>query len=161
MIFRIDSQIQTILSVELKIQIIDKSINSPLPSYSTEHASGMDIASASAETILLNSMQTKLIPTNLRLEIPVGYEAQVRPRSGLAINFNIGIINSPGTIDADYRGELKVLLTNFGSKPFEVHFGDRIAQLVICKVEQAKVIVTDSLSGTTRSEGGFGHTGLK
>lgn len=149
------------MSIELKIQIIDKSINSPLPSYATENSSGMDIASASIEPIVLGTMQTKLIPTNLRLEIPPGYEAQVRPRSGLAINHNIGIINSPGTIDADYRGELKVLLTNFGNKQFEVGFGDRIAQLVICRVEQAQITISETLSDTTRSDGGFGHTGIK
>ena len=143
----------------IKIQIIDKGIKIPLPVYSTEHASGMDIASASAEPIILEPMQTKLIPTNLKIEIPPGYEGQVRPRSGLAIRHNIGIINSPGTIDADYRGELKILLTNFGKNNYTVSFGDRIAQLVICRVEKVQIITEESLSQTKRDEGGFGHTG--
>jgi len=143
----------------IKIQIIDKGIKIPLPVYSTEHASGMDIASASVEPIILEPMQTKLIPTNLKIEIPPGYEGQVRPRSGLAIRHNIGIINSPGTIDADYRGELKILLTNFGKNNYTVSFGDRIAQLVICRVEKVQIITEESLSQTKRDEGGFGHTG--
>jgi dUTP pyrophosphatase len=145
--------------MHLKLHIIDKSLNTRLPAYSTEHSSGLDIASASAEDIILHPMETKSIPTNIIIEIPPGYEGQVRPRSGLAIKHNIGIINSPGTIDADYRGELKILLTNFGNKLFEVKSGDRIAQLVICKVERAEIQLTDDLSKTARDSGGFGHTG--
>jgi dUTP pyrophosphatase len=146
--------------VKIKIQRIDESINNPLPFYASEHASGLDISSASLEEIILEPMQTKLLPTNLIIEIPFGYEGQIRPRSGLAIKHNIGLINSPGTIDADYRGELKILLTNFGKEPFTVKFGDRIAQLVICKVERAEIFLTNRLSGTKRDKGGFGHTGL-
>ena len=143
----------------LKIKKIDGSLSNPLPVYATEHSSGMDVTSSSTTDIVIEPQTTMLIPTNLILEIPVGYEAQIRPRSGLALKHNIGILNSPGTIDADYRGELKILLTNFGKEPFTVKFGERIAQMVICSVEQAKVEVTNELSETLRSSGGFGHTG--
>jgi dUTP pyrophosphatase len=147
--------------MNLKIQIIDTNLNSALPVYATEHASGLDIASASIEQVILGPMETKLIPTNLRVEIPVGFEGQIRPRSGLAIKHNIGIMNSPGTIDADYRGELKILLTNFGKNSYTVNFCERIAQLVICKVERVSIEVEKALSETKRDEGGFGHTGIK
>ena len=143
----------------LKIKKIDETLDNPLPVYSTEHASGMDITSSSSTDIIIEPQTTELIPTNLILEIPVGYEAQIRPRSGLALKHNIGILNSPGTIDADYRGELKILLTNFGKVPFTVKFGERIAQMVICKVEQAVIELSTELSDTIRSSGGFGHTG--
>jgi dUTP pyrophosphatase len=143
----------------LKIKKIDNSLENPLPSYATENSSGMDLTSASIEEIILKPMSTGLIPTNLILEIPEGYEGQIRPRSGLPLKHNVGIINSPGTIDADYRGELKILLTNFGKEPFKVKFGERIAQLVICKVEQARIEISEDLSDTKRSSGGFGHTG--
>jgi dUTP pyrophosphatase len=147
--------------MQLKIRKIDNSIDNPLPYYATEHAAGLDISSASKNDIELSPMETKPIPTNLIFEIPVGYEGQIRPRSGLAVKHNIGIMNSPGTIDADYRGELKILLTNFGKESFTVKFGDRVAQLVISKVERAEIELSDSLSQTKRSSGGFGHTGVK
>src|SRR4030095_1320079 len=143
----------------LKIKKIDESLDNALPSYATENSSGMDITSASIEEIILKPMSTGLVPTNLILEIPPGYEGQIRPRSGLALKHNVGIINSPGTIDADYRGELKILLTNFGKEAFKVKFGERIAQLVICRIEQAKIEMSENLSDTKRSSGGFGHTG--
>lgn len=143
----------------LKVKKIDESLDNPLPAYATEYSSGLDITSASKAEITLGPMETQAIPTNLLFEIPQGYEGQIRPRSGLALKHNIGIINSPGTIDSDYRGELKVLLTNFGKEPFTVLFGERIAQMVICKVEQAKLEVSVELSDTKRSSGGFGHTG--
>jgi dUTP pyrophosphatase len=146
--------------MKLKILKIDNSIDNPLPFYATEHASGLDISSSSKEEIVLFPMETKLIPTNLVIEIPPGYEGQIRPRSGLAIKYNIGLINSPGTIDSDYRGELKILLTNFGKEPFPVKFGDRIAQLIIAKVEKADIELSEDLSKTKRDSGGFGHTGL-
>jgi len=146
--------------MKLKIQRIDNSIDNPLPFYATDHASGLDISSSSRNEIVLQPMETKLIPTNLIVEIPVGFEGQIRPRSGLAIKHNIGIINSPGTIDADYRGELKILLTNFGNQAFTVKFGDRIAQLIINKVEKAEIEVNNNLSKTKRDSGGFGHTGI-
>ena len=146
--------------MKLRIQRIDNSIDNPLPFYATDHASGLDISSSSKNEIVLQPMETKLIPTNLIIEIPVGFEGQIRPRSGLAIKHNIGIINSPGTIDADYRGELKILLTNFGNQAFTVKFGDRIAQLIINKVEKAEIEVNNNLSKTKRDSGGFGHTGI-
>lgn len=145
--------------MNLKVRIIDKSIETKLPSYSTEHSSGLDIASASVKDIVLQSMETYAVPTNMVIEIPVGFEGQVRPRSGLAAKYNIGIINSPGTIDSDYRGELKILLTNFGKEPFTVKYGERIAQLVICRVEKAQIELSETLSETVRNTGGFGHTG--
>lgn len=146
--------------MKLKILKIDNSIDNPLPFYATEHASGLDISSSSKDEIVLMPMETKQIPTNLVIEIPPGYEGQVRPRSGLAIKHNIGLINSPGTIDSDYRGELKILLTNFGRELYKVKFGDRIAQLVIAKVEKAEIELSEDLSKTKRDSGGFGHTGL-
>jgi dUTP pyrophosphatase len=147
--------------MQIKIHKIKDSISNPLPYYASEHASGLDISSASIESIILMPMETKPIPTNIVIEIPPGYEGQIRPRSGLAVNHNIGIINSPGTIDADYRGEVKILLTNFNNIPFTVKFGDRIAQLVICKVEKADIVLSDELSETKRDSGGFGHTGIE
>ncbi len=143
----------------LKIKKIDDKLINPLPAYATEHASGMDVTSSSIDDIAIEPQTTMVIPTNLILEIPIGYEAQIRPRSGLALKHNIGILNSPGTIDADYRGELKILLTNFGKDSFTVKFGDRIAQMVICSVEHAKIEISNELSETSRSSGGFGHTG--
>jgi dUTP pyrophosphatase len=147
--------------MHLRIRKIDNSIENPLPIYATEHASGLDISSANLEDIIIPQMETMLIPTNLILEIPIGYEGQIRPRSGLAIKHSIGIMNSPGTIDADYRGELKIMLTNFGIEPYTVKFGDRIAQLVISKVEQVQIELVEELTNTKRDSGGFGHTGIK
>ncbi len=143
----------------LKIKKINETLDNPLPVYTTEHASGLDVTSSSVNDIIIEPQTTQLIPTNLIIEVPIGYEAQIRPRSGLALKHSIGIINSPGTIDADYRGEMKILLTNFGKEPFTVKFGERIAQMVICKVEHVKIEVSSELSDTARSSGGFGHTG--
>lgn len=145
--------------ITLKIKRLDDSLKNAIPFYATSHSSGMDISSASKDDIELKPFETKLIPTNLVLQIPEGYEGQIRPRSGLAINHNLGIINSPGTIDSDFRGELKILLTNFGKEPYIVHFGDRIAQLVISKIEKAEIIISSNLSETERAQGGFGHSG--
>lgn len=145
--------------MKLRIKKIHPELSNPLPEYATEHASGLDVTSSSTEDIVIAPSTTSLVPTNLVLEIPIGYEAQIRPRSGLALKHNVGIINSPGTIDADYRGELKVLLSNFGKEPFTVKFGERIAQMVICKVEHVQIEMTDDLSRTKRDSGGFGHTG--
>jgi len=147
--------------MQLRIRKIDNSVENPLPNYATEHASGLDISSAYVEDIIIPQMETRLIPTNLILEIPIGYEGQIRPRSGLAIKHSIGIMNSPGTIDADYRGELKILLTNFGKESYTVKFGDRIAQLVISKVEKVQIELVEELTNTKRDSGGFGHTGIK
>jgi dUTP pyrophosphatase len=145
--------------MKLKIKKIDPALSNPLPAYATENASGLDVTSSSVEDIIIAPSTTSLVPTNLVLEVPIGYEAQIRPRSGLALKHNVGIINSPGTIDSDYRGELKVLLSNFGKEPFTVKFGERIAQMVISKVEHVQIEVTEELSETKRDSGGFGHTG--
>jgi dUTP pyrophosphatase len=144
----------------MNIRIINKSNNS-LPAYETVHAAGMDLRANLEQSIRLNPMERKLVPTGLYIELPVGFEAQIRPRSGLAFKHGIGIVNSPGTIDADYRGEIKVLLINFGAEPFEINHGDRIAQMVIAKHETVSWNEVEILNDTTRGEGGFGHTAVK
>jgi dUTP pyrophosphatase len=121
----------------------------------------MDLRANLEQSIRLNPMERKLVPTGLHIELPVGFEAQIRPRSGLAFKHGIGIVNSPGTIDADYRGEIKVLLINFGAEPFEVNHGDRVAQMVIAKHETVSWSQVEILNDTTRGEGGFGHTAVK
>jgi dUTP pyrophosphatase len=147
-------------SIKLKIKrISDEFSNIPLPHYATEGSAGMDIRAALAEPEILNPGEIKLIPTNLSVEIPLGYEIQVRPRSGLAAKHGIGILNSPGTIDSDYRGEVKVILFNFSQEPFEIKSGERIAQIVIAKVYKAEILESSELQETKRGEGGFGHTG--
>ncbi|HET6527124.1 MAG TPA: dUTP diphosphatase [Balneolaceae bacterium] len=133
----------------------------PLPSYETEFAAGMDIRAALNEPVELQPGKRKLIPTGLQMALPKGYEAQIRPRSGLAYRNGITMLNTPGTIDADYRGEVKVLAVNLGDEPFIINHGDRIAQMVIAPVTQATVQETDDLSETERGKGGFGSTGVK
>lgn len=142
----------------LTVNIINKSAN-PLPSYATEGSSGMDLRADLTETIFLQPLQRSLVPTGIYIELPAGYEAQVRPRSGLAIKQGITCLNSPGTVDADYRGELKVVLINLSAEEQAIHHGDRIAQMVIQKVEKAALVQVQQLNGTVRGEGGFGHTG--
>lgn len=132
----------------------------PLPKYMSHAASGMDIYAAVEGEISLKPGERKLIPTGFKMALPEGYEAQVRPRSGLAIKNGISVLNTPGTIDEDYRGEVGVILVNLGSEAFTVKRGDRVAQMVIKKVEQADIEVVESLSETHRSSGGFGHTGV-
>lgn len=133
----------------------------PLPEYQTEHSSGMDIRAALQEPFMLQKGKVAAIPTGLYMEIPVGYEIQVRPRSGLALKHGIAVLNSPGTIDADYRGEVKIILMNLGEEDFLIERGDRVAQLVVQKVLQANIRVVEEITETTRSAGGFGHTGKK
>lgn len=133
----------------------------PLPGYETEAAAGMDIRAALTEPLVLKKGERTLIPTGLQMAIPVGFEAQIRPRSGLAIRNGITMLNSPGTIDADYRGEVKVIAINHGSEDFIVNHGDRIAQMVIAPVTQFPVIEVDELDDTERGEGGFGSTGVQ
>lgn len=131
-----------------------------LPEYATEGSAGMDVCAAVESDVLIAPLETKLIPTGFSIELPQGYEAQIRPRSGLALKYQVGILNSPGTIDSDYRGEVKILLTNFGKESFTVKRGDRIAQMVVhhfTRVEWEKV---DHVNTTTRGVGGFGHTGI-
>lgn len=144
----------------LKIKIALLSDLAQIPEYSTDHSSGMDIKAAVGKPIKIKSGQICLVPTGLALEIPPGYEGQVRPRSGLAIKYGISIVNAPGTIDADYRGEVGVILINLGKKDFTIRPGDRIAQLVISPVVKAKLVKTKSLNNTVRGKGGFGHTGV-
>ena len=132
----------------------------PLPRYMTEHAAGMDVAAAIETPVTLYPGKRSLIPTGFAMAIPPGFEAQIRPRSGLAVKHGISIINSPGTIDADYRGEVKIALVNLGEDPFVISRGDRIAQMVIKRVYQARLEVKDRLVETDRDAGGFGHTGL-
>jgi dUTP pyrophosphatase len=148
--------------IVIKFKRLSEKFNDiPLPSYSTEGSSGMDLRAAVEEKIIIKPFETALIPTNLAVEIPEGYEGQVRPRSGLAAKNFVTVLNTPGTIDSDYRGEIKVILTNFGKEDFIVNRGDRIAQLVITKVERAVIVETNELNSTKRNEGGFGHTGIK
>ena len=144
----------------MEIKIINKSSN-PLPNYQTEESAGMDIRAYIPEgTIFLGSFSRDLIETGLFLEIPKGYEGQIRPRSGLALKKGITVLNSPGTIDSDYRGELKILLINLSSEQVEIKSGDRIAQLIIAKHEKASWVISESLRESARGEGGYGHTGL-
>ncbi|MBS1578883.1 MAG: dUTP diphosphatase [Bacteroidetes bacterium] len=131
----------------------------PLPAYATSASSGLDIRAFVENSIILQPLQRALIPTGLFIELPIGYEAQIRPRSGLAIKHGITCLNSPGTIDADYRGEIKVILINLSNEPVTINNGDRIAQMVIQKVEQVELIEVEILNSTERGEGGFGHTG--
>jgi len=143
----------------MKISIINKSKND-LPAYETLHAAGMDLRADVEETVVLKPMERKLIPTGLYIELPEGFEAQIRPRSGLAFKYGIGIVNSPGTIDADYRGEIKVLLINFSDQEFEIKTGDRIAQMIIAKHETITWDQVEVLNETLRGAGGYGHTGV-
>ncbi|UWQ78962.1 dUTP diphosphatase [Leisingera sp. S132] len=133
----------------------------PLPSYETAGAAGADVRANLPDRtcLVLQPGERKLVPTGLRIEIPAGYEVQIRPRSGLALKHGITLPNTPGTIDSDYRGPLGVILMNAGQKPFEVHHGERIAQMVVAPVLQARFEVADALSGTERGDGGFGSTG--
>jgi dUTP pyrophosphatase len=131
----------------------------PLPEYHTEGSAGMDLSAAVCEPLVIPPGGFHLVPTGLRIALPPGFEGQVRPRSGLALRHGIGILNAPGTIDSDYRGPVGVLLCNLGPAPFTVHRGDRIAQLVIARVERAEWRVVEDLEATSRGEGGFGHTG--
>jgi dUTP pyrophosphatase len=131
----------------------------PLPAYATEHAAGMDLHAAVEGEFVLKAGETALIPTGFAVALPEGHEAQVRPRSGLAIKHRIGIMNSPGTIDADYRGEIRVVLTNFGSADFLIRRGDRIAQMVVAPYARAVWDEQPALDSTQRGSGGFGHTG--
>lgn len=144
----------------MKVKIINKS-NNPIPEYATSQSAGMDLRAFIAEPVILGVLDRALIPTGLYIEMPEGYEAQVRPRSGLSIKHGITVINSPGTVDADYRGEICVELVNLSNTPFTVEPGERIAQLVFAKYEKADFIEVEELSETERGEGGFGHTGLE
>lgn len=144
----------------ITVKVINKG-HQPLPAYATPQSAGMDLRANLEKPILLHPMQRQLIPTGLHIALPVGYEAQVRPRSGLALKHGISVLNTPGTIDADYRGEIMVLLVNFSDTDFVVNDGERIAQMVIARHEQAVFNEVEMLDETERGEGGYGHTGLK
>lgn len=146
------------ISIKVK-KISDQYNDIPLPEYETEGASGMDIRAAIDDEFVIKSGSFGLVPTNLSVEIPKGYEIQVRGRSGLAARNGIGILNAPGTIDSDYRGEIKIILFNFGAQDFVIKRGDRIAQLILSKVSYAKWETTEKISKSKRGKGGFGHTG--
>ncbi len=133
----------------------------PMPRYMTRHSSGMDICAAVTEPLPLAPGDITLVPTGIAIALPEGHEAQIRPRSGLAVRHGIGIINSPGTIDADYRGEIRIALINLGPKPFTIERGDRIAQMVIQPVSHVRIDIVDDLDETERNSGGFGHTGIR
>lgn len=147
--------------MDIKFTPVDPGKKFFLPEYKTSGSAGMDIASCNDESILITTGEYKVVPTNLILELPEGYEAQIRPRSGLALNNGVTVLNSPGTIDSDYRGEIKIILINHGDRDFVVHHGDRIAQMVIAKVERVRLVESDELSETERGTGGYGSTGLK
>ena len=144
----------------MKINIINKSQH-VLPNYETITSAGMDLRANLTESITLNSLERTIVKTGLFIELPIGYEAQVRPRSGLAAKKGITVLNSPGTVDADYRGEIGVILVNLSPDPFVIENGERVAQLIIAKHERAQWIEVQELSETARGEGGFGSTGVK
>jgi len=148
------------MSLIVEVQVLPHGEGLPLPTYQSDAASGMDLHAALSEAATIAPGTVALIPTGLKIAVPAGYEAQVRPRSGLALKHAITVANSPGTIDADYRGEVAVILLNAGEQPFTVQRGDRIAQLVIAPVVRACLRQVDRLPDTTRAGGGFGHTGL-
>jgi dUTP pyrophosphatase len=143
---------------KVKVRIINQSSN-PLPEYITEGSAGMDLRANLEKAVILRPMERLLIPTGLFIELPLNFEAQIRPRSGLAIKHGITCLNSPGTVDADYRGELKVILINLSNEEHTIIHGDRIAQMIIHKVDKVKWKSVKKISETTRGEGGFGHTG--
>ncbi|MEW5798846.1 MAG: dUTP diphosphatase [Bacteroidota bacterium] len=146
---------------KIKISRTSSTLNDvPMPAYATPGSAGMDIYAAVETVLKIQPGETVLVPTGFSIELPIGFEAQIRPRSGLAIKNSIGIMNSPGTIDSDYRGEVKIIVTNFGNNEFTVKRGDRIAQMVIAKYERIEWEEVQQLSGTTRGGGGFGSTGI-
>ena len=144
----------------VKVKIINRS-NNALPSYSTEDSAGMDLRAWLQEPMVLEPMQRALVPTGISIELPHGYECQLRPRSGLALKNGITLLNTPGTIDADYRGEVGVILINRSNEPFVIENGERICQMVVTNYTKVEWEATDTLETTTRGEGGFGHTGVK
>lgn len=144
----------------MEMKIVNGS-HHPLPAYATPQSAGMDLRANLSAPVTLQPLERRLIPTGLRIALPAGYEAQVRPRSGLALKHGLTVLNTPGTIDADYRGEIGVILINLGAEPFVVNDGERIAQLVVARHEQPVLVEVSELDATERGEGGFGHTGKK
>ena len=143
----------------IEIKVVNPGLQ-PLPAYATPDSAGMDLRASIDARVELQPLQRRLIPTGLRIALPAGYEAQIRPRSGLALKHGITVLNSPGTIDSDYRGEVGVLLCNLSDTPFTVNPGERIAQMVVARYEQAVFVPVDALDTTARGEGGYGHTGI-
>ncbi len=146
--------------VELPVEVMEHAEGLPLPAYMTAGAAGMDLVAAVSGEAILEPGAVQLIPTGLKVAVPAGFELQIRPRSGLAARSGIGLLNSPGTVDADYRGEIKVIMINLGTAPFTVRRGDRIAQMVLCPIPRVRLVRASSLQETARGEGGFGHTGI-
>ena len=144
----------------VKVQVVNRG-HQQLPAYATAQSAGMDLRANLAEPVVLHPLERRLIPTGLHIALPEGYEAQVRPRSGLALKHGLTVLNSPGTIDADYRGEIGVVLVNLSQDDFVVNDGERIAQLVIARYEQVALVPVEVLDETERGEGGYGHTGVK
>lgn len=142
----------------MKVKIINKSGNK-LPEYATEYSAGMDLRAFLDSEIILKPMERYVVPTGIYIELPEGYEAQIRPRSGLAAEKGITVLNTPGTIDADYRGEVKVIIINLSDKDFHIKNGDKIAQMIVSRFEKVEWEIADSLNPTVRNDGGFGHTG--
>ncbi len=150
----------TVEQVTIFIKRLHKDRSIPLPQYMTEGSSGMDLFASLEEEVTLQTGERRLIPTGISVAIPEGFEGQIRPRSGLAIQKGIGLVNGPGTIDSDYRGEVGILLINFGKDPVTIRNGERIAQMVISRVFRSTLVEVDDLPSTRRQEGGFGHTGV-
>ena len=147
--------------VTLRVKRLEGNEDISLPSYETDGASGLDLRAAVDAELTLQPGEIRLVPTGLAVSLPPGYEAQIRPRSGLALKHGVGMVNAPGTIDSDYRGEIGLVLINWGKAPFVVKRGDRIAQMVVTRVSRAQVLEVDRLETTRRGEGGFGHSGVK
>lgn len=145
--------------IKVVIEQTEEGYDLPLPKYMSEQAAGMDLYACVQEDVTLKKGEIKLIPTGIKIALPSGYEAQIRPRSGLALKHGISLVNSPGTIDADYRGEIKIIMINVGQEDFIIKRGDRIAQMVINKIEQIEWVVAQELELSERGAGGFGHTG--
>lgn len=144
----------------MKVLIVNKSGN-PMPAYATPGSAGMDLRADNEADIVIPPLGRAIVPTGIRIQLPVGYEAQIRPRSGLAAKSGVTVLNSPGTIDSDYRGEICAILVNLSDQPFTVRRGERICQMVIARHETAELVPADSLDDSERGEGGFGHTGVK
>jgi dUTP pyrophosphatase len=146
--------------IEIKVKRLEGQEDIALPAYETDGSSGMDLRAAVDEEVVLNPGEIKLIPTGLAVSVPPGFEIQTRPRSGLALKHGIGMVNSPGTIDSDYRGEIKLIMINWGQAPFVIKRGDRIAQMLVSSVARAQVREVAVLDHTSRGDGGFGHSGI-
>ncbi|MBO8167723.1 MAG: dUTP diphosphatase [Thermoanaerobacteraceae bacterium] len=147
------------MSLKLPVKQLEHGSGLPLPQYMSPEAAGMDLYAACADKIVIDPQSICLVPTGISIAIPSGYEAQIRPRSGLALKYGLTLVNTPGTIDADYRGEIKLIMINLGKESVTINRGDRVAQMVICPVARVKPVLVERLDETVRGAGGFGHTG--